>query len=273
MQREHPGMWANVPDRGKEAVYSRVQQQLPGIVQKLMDEIGEHIDQLLDPKIMVIDQFQRNPELVVRIFRDFGQKELNLMIAFGFVFGFLLGIPVAFLDHTFHQWWLLPILGVFVGWTTNLLGMQLIFEPTEPKRFLGVKVHGLFLRRQDEAAEVYAQIIADDVLTLENIGDFLLDGPRGDRTRQLLTDELGPAIDQAAGPVRAAVRVAVGTREYDTIRDSVAQEAGGHTMTAFKDPEFSEQQSEKIYSLIAERTKELPLGRLRGDDALGDQGR
>jgi hypothetical protein len=258
MQREHPGMWANVPDRGKEAVYSRVQRQLPGIVQKLMDEIGEHIDQLLDPKIMVIDQFRRNPELVVRIFRDFGQKELNLMIAFGFVFGFLLGIPVAFLDHTFHQWWLLPILGVFVGWTTNLLGMQLIFEPTEPKRFLGVKVHGLFLRRQDEAAEVYAQIIADDVLTLENIGDFLLDGPRGDRTRQLLTDELGPAIDQAAGPVRAAVRVAVGTREYDTIRDSVAHEAGGQTMTAFKDPEFSERQSEKIYSLIAERTKELP---------------
>ena len=258
MQEEHPGMWANVPPRGKEAVYSRVQQQLPGIVGRIMDEIGEHIDQLLDPKIMVIDQFQRTPELVVRIFRDFGQKELNLMIAFGFVFGFLLGIPVAFLDHTFHQWWLLPILGVIVGWTTNLLGMQLIFEPTEPRTFLGVKVHGLFLRRQDEAAEVYAQIIADDVVTLENIGDFLLDGPRGDRTRQLLQDELGPAIDQAAGPVRAAVRVAVGTREYDTIRESVAESAGGHTMTAFKDPEFSEQQSEKIYDLIAKRTKELP---------------
>ena len=29
-------------------------------------------------------------------------------------------------------------------------------------------------------------------------------------------------------------------------------------MTAFKDPEFSEQQSERIYTLIAGRTKELP---------------
>ena len=65
----------------------------------MTDEIGIHIDQLLDPKIMVIDHFRENPSLVVRIFRDFGQRELNLMVAFGFVFGFILGIPVAVVDH------------------------------------------------------------------------------------------------------------------------------------------------------------------------------
>ncbi len=96
-----------------------------------------HIDQLLDPKVMVIEHFRANPALVVRIFRDFGQKELNLMVAFGFIFGFLLGIPVAIVDHWFGLWWLLPVLGVLVGWTTNALGMWLIFEPPEPKRILG----------------------------------------------------------------------------------------------------------------------------------------
>ena len=52
----------------------RVQAQLPGVVRTVTDEIGEHIDQLLDPKIMVINHFQSNPALVVRIFRDFGQR-------------------------------------------------------------------------------------------------------------------------------------------------------------------------------------------------------
>jgi hypothetical protein len=88
------------------------------------------------------------------------------------------------------------VLGIVVGWITNALGMWLIFEPTEPKRYFGIKFHGLFLRRQDEAAEVYAKIIADDVITLERIGDFLMDGPRGDRTRQMLATRDGPAIDQ-----------------------------------------------------------------------------
>ncbi len=258
MRREHPALWRDLPPRARHAVVARVQAQLPGIVHTVTDEIGEHIDQLLDPKIMVINHFQRNPALVVRIFRDFGQRELNLMVAFGFVFGFGLGIPVAVVDHWFGVWWLLPVLGVVVGWATNALGMWLIFEPTEPRRILGIKVHGLFLRRQDEAAEVYARIIADDVITLENIGNFLLDGPRGDRTHQMLADALRPAIDGAAGPARGAVRVAVGARRFDNIREAVALEAADRTIKPFQDAEFNRQQSQKIYSLIVTRTKELP---------------
>ncbi len=258
MRRESPDLWRDLPLRGRQAVIGRVQVQLPGVVRTVTDEIGEHIDQLLDPKIMVIDHFRKNPALVVRIFRDFGQRELDLMVVFGFVFGFGLGVPVAIVDHWFGQWWLLPVLGVVVGWATNALGMWLIFEPPEPRRILGVKVHGLFLRRQGEAAEVYAQIIADDVITLENIGDFLLTGPRGDRTQQMLAEAMRPAIDNAAGPLRGAVRIAVGSRRFDNIREAVALEAVDRTIGPFRDPEFSRQQSEKIYRLIATRTKELP---------------
>jgi uncharacterized membrane protein YheB (UPF0754 family) len=258
MRQEQPGLWQNVPPRVKQAVYIRVQQQLPEIVRQITDEIGLYIDQLLDPKLMVIDHFDRNPALVNRIFRDVGRKELRLMVNFGFIFGFLFGIPVAVIDHFAHQWWLLPLLGVIVGWTTNLLGMYVIFEPVEIRKIGPFKLHGLFLRRQPEVADVYAGIIADDVVTLENIGNFLLDGPSGDRTRQMLEEAMGPAIDRAAGPARAAVRVAVGTSEYDSIRESVAQEAADYTMTPFRDPEFSRHQSEKIRKLFAARTRELP---------------
>ena len=258
MRREHPRLWDNLPPRVREAVIERVRQQLPEIVRHIMDEIGNHIDLLLDPKLMVIDHFERNPDLVVRIFRDIGKKELRLMVNFGFIFGFLLGIPVAFIDHALHQWWLLPILGVIVGWTTNLLGMQLIFEPVEPRKIGPFKLHGLFLRRQDEVADIYAGIIADDVVTLENVGATLMDGPRGDRTRQMIATAMRPAIDRAAGPARAAARVAVGTREFDSIRDQFALEAVDRTITPFRDPDFSRRQSDKMRKLIAERTRELP---------------
>ena len=258
MRREHPDLWNDVPPRAKQAVYGRVNEQLPAIVFQITEEIGTYIDQLLDPKLMVIDHFDRNPALVNRIFQDVGKRELRLMVNFGFLFGFLFGIPVAIITHFAQQWWLLPVLGVIVGWTTNLLGMWVIFEPVEVRHVGPLRLHGLFLRRQNEVADVYAGIIAEDVITLENIGNFLLDGPRGDRTRQMLEEAMGPAIDRAAGPARAAVRVAVGTREYDNIRDSVAEEAVGYTMTPFRDPEFSRHQSEKIREMFAARTRELP---------------
>lgn len=154
MRRERARLWRDLPEPARQAVYARVQAQLPGIIHRVTQEIGTHIDQLLDPKIMVIDHFERNPKLVVSIFRDFGQRELNLMVTFGFIFGFALGVPVALVDHWFGQWWLLPVLGVVVGWATNALGMWLIFEPPERRRILGVPVQGLFPRRQSEAAEV-----------------------------------------------------------------------------------------------------------------------
>jgi uncharacterized membrane protein YheB (UPF0754 family) len=258
MRREQPGLWADVPQRAKDALYARVQQQLPDIMRQITGEIGLYIDQLLDPKILVIDHFQRNPALANKVFKDVGSRELRLMVNFGFLFGFLLGIPVAVITHFVTDWWLLPLLGIIVGWTTNLLGMWVIFEPVEETKLGPFKLHGLFLRRQNEVADVYASIIADHVVTMENIGDFLLNGPRADRTEQMLYEAMLPAIDRAAGPLRGVARVAVGTREYDTITDAFARESREHTMTPFRDPEFGRHQSQNIRKLFAQRTKELP---------------
>ena len=52
--------------------------------------------------------------------------------------------------------------------------------------------------------------------------------------------------------------MAVGTREYDAIRDSVATEAVDYTMTPFADPDFSRHQAARIQELFAERMRELP---------------
>ncbi|MGI8921415.1 MAG: hypothetical protein ACR2HD_07055 [Solirubrobacteraceae bacterium] len=258
MVRENGQLWRDLPPRVREAVHARVLEQLPGIVHEVTDQIGRNIDQLLDVKLMVIAHLEAHPELANRIFTDVGQRELRLMINFGFVFGFVLGIPVVVITELVHQWWMLPLCGVVVGWVTNLLAMKLIFEPIEPRQLGRWRMHGLFLRRQPEVASVYAGIIAEDIVTLGNIGQQLLHGPRSDRTRLLLESSLRPAVDRASGAARSAVRVAVGTREYDAIRESVAIEAVDYTMTPLTDPEFNRRQGASVRTLIETRLREMP---------------
>ena len=265
MRREHPRMWEDIPPQLRNAMIQRVQGQLPSIVGKITGELGDNIDELLDPKLMVIDHFREHPELVVRIFRDFGAKELRLMVIFGFIFGFLLGIPVAVADSMIFEtsWrgqlpWILPTLGVFVGWTTNLLGMWLIFDPAEPKRVLGIKMQGLFPRRQSEAAEVYADLIAAEVITLERIGNFLVEGPHGDATKRLLGNALGPVVDQAVGFYRPAAWAIMGKDRYARISSAVAADVADRTLVPFRDVEFGAQQAANIQRLVAQRTRELP---------------
>jgi uncharacterized membrane protein YheB (UPF0754 family) len=257
MEREHPQLWHDLPPRVREAVHERVRGELPGIVHDVTDQIGSNIDQLLDVKLMVIRHLEENPEIANRIFLGVGRKELKFIVNFGFWFGLVLGVPVVAITHFLPHWWVLPILGTAVGYITNLVAIKMIFEPSEPRHIGRFKIHGLFIRRQMEVADIYAGIIADDVVTLSNIGEELLEGASSDRTRYMIETAMRPAVDRATGPARSAVRVAVGTREYDAIRDSVAVESVEYTMTPLSDAAFNERQSASVRKLISERMREM----------------
>jgi uncharacterized membrane protein YheB (UPF0754 family) len=259
MSREHPRLWADLPPQIKARIHARVQEQLPDIVRELTNEIGANIDQLADVKLMVIKRFEEQPDLANRVFLDMGQRELKFIKNFGFFFGFALGIPVAVITHFASSfWWLLPILGVIVGYITNWVALWMIYEPAEPRQIGPFRIWGLFIRRQPEVADAYARIVADEILTVRNFGRELLQGPRADRTRRLIETAMGPAIDRATGPARTAVRVAVGTKEYDRISRAFAAEPVAQMMSPLQDPEFSRSQSVTMRKLIAERMRELP---------------
>ncbi len=255
MEREQPELWRELPTQVKDMIHRRVQSQLPAVIRELTDQIGDHIEQLVDVKLMVIKRF--DPELANRVFLDMGQRELKFIQNFGFFFGFLLGIPVALLTHFVTFWWLLPLLGIAVGWVTNWAALWMIYEPPEPRRIGPFRVHGLFIRRQHDVAEVYARIVADEILTVSEFAGELLHGPQSDRTRVLIESSMRPALDRAVGPARRAVRVAIGSREYESIREAFATEPVEHMMEPLTDPEFSRTQSGAIRKLITERIRAM----------------
>ncbi len=256
MRQENPQLWHDLPPIIKEAVFARVRGQLPAIVQNITAEIGKNVDQLIDAKLMVISYFVEHPELLNELFLIMGRKELRFMQNFGFYFGLPMGFVLFGILQVLPQWWVLPLGGVVIGWIVNWLGITMIFEPVHPSWWAPWR-QGLMLKRQAEVTEMYAQMVADKVITLQNIGNELMTGPRSDRTLQLLEDSLRPAVDKAVGPARAAVRVAIGSKEYDQIRSSVAAEASGFAPIAFNDAEFSKQQSSKIYAFISTQMKEM----------------
>ncbi len=53
------------------------------------------------------------------------------------------------------------------------------------------------------------------------------------------------------------MRVAIGTKEYDRIREDFATGGADYTMTPLQDEAFNEQQAKKLRTLMIERMKEL----------------
>lgn len=258
LTREHPRLWINTPAQIRERVHERVQEQLPDIVRDVTDQIGRHIDHLLDIKMMVIRHIEARPELANRIFLEVGRKELDFVVNAGLGFGMLLGVPIVVVHQLVDSWWVLPIAGVLVGYLTNWIAIKMIFLPIRPVKLGPITLHGLFMRRQPEVSVVYSRIIAEDVITLRNIGREFLSGPQADRTQQMIRAALRPAVDRALGPARAAVRMALGRREYEQLSSAVVEGAAGYTMVPLTDEAFNLQQSSRIQALIEQRMLELP---------------
>lgn len=258
MMREDPQLWRDLPPAVRRRIHRRVQEQLPEVVPNVVDAIGERIDELLDVKLMVIRHIEAHPELANKVFGSVGDRELKLIVNLGFVFGFLFGIPVAVVAALVGSPLVLLVFGPIVGWITNWLAILMIFEPVEPRKIGPLTVHGLFLRRQQSASEVYAHVIADEIVTVRNIALELLRGARSDKTRQVIAGALRPAIDRAAGPLLPVVQLAVGRREYAAIREGVAEEGVERTIAPLADPHFNRRRAHEIRSMIAERMRQLP---------------
>ncbi|MCM6777198.1 hypothetical protein NDR87_27290 [Nocardia sp. CDC159] len=255
--REHPQLWFNLPSQIREMVHERVRQQLPDILRELTEELGNNIEQLLDVKQMVIRYFQSRPQLLNMVFQVLGAKELRFMQNFGFYFGAPMGVVLVFILHWFpHPLLVLPIGGVIIGWVVNWIGINLIFEPAYPKWWCPWR-QGLLIKRQPEITEGYADLVASQIMTVANIGDELLNGPRSDRTMQVLEDTLRPATDRALGPARGALKFMIGSRDYETLQTRFADEAKNLAPVAFADPAFNAQQSKSVGQYIAKQMAAL----------------
>ncbi len=257
MKQYYPTLWANIPPSVRAAIHARVEAQLPELVRALTQEIGANIDQLLDVKLMVIGYMEDDPTLANMIFQEMGRRELRLIVHFGFVFGFVLGIPLLFLTLAFPVWWIVPICGAIIGYVSNYLAIAAIFEPVRPVKIGPFRLQGLFIKRQRQVADVWARIISERIVSLQNIGYELFNGPRADRTRKMIENLMRPVVDRAVGVARMPVRAAIGAHTYDSMSRVAVAEATDLASGALLDAEFNRQQSAQIRSLVAEKTREM----------------
>jgi len=253
--------WAALPPPARAAVVQRVRRQLPGAVHRLMRDVADNIEDLVDVRMMVVDLFGERKDLIVRMFRTAGDKEFRFLVASGFWFGALLGVPQMLLawlaGDAISPLVLLPVAGVLVGYATNRLALRLIFEPVEPRTWFGVTFQGLFLRRQEEVAEVYCHVVTRDVLTLRNFIDRMLTGPRSDRTHALIHRHVGALVDESMGVIRPAVELAVGREELAQLNVAAERRAVTLSAASLDDPAFNAERAAIVEVQMRERMVEM----------------
>lgn len=218
-----PGLWEAAPERVRKILIERVKAESPAVVRAIMADIKADIGAVFDLKEMVVGNLTRDKTLLNRIFQEAGSGEFKFIRNSGLYFGFAIGCVQAVAWATTHSPLVMPLFGAFTGWFTDWLALKMIFEPKQPKRYLGLFTwQGLFLKRRREVAAEYGRLIAREVVTPKAVIDSVLRGPLSDRLFQMVQKHVQKMIDDQAGLAKPIVVLAVGSAKYEAMKRLVA---------------------------------------------------
>jgi len=256
MYEVQPVLWDNLPMFVKDRIYQWARQQLPSRIEELVEDFGDDLDDLVDLKALLSRELQHHPDLMNRIFKQAGAVELQSVINRGALIGALLGALLVPFWISYPQPWVLPVGGFAIGFITNWLAINLIFAPLRPRRMLFWKLQGLFLQRQDEISDIWAQLVAEELITVEKVADAMINGRHGARTRSILQKHLRPMLDNSM-VMRLAAQVTVGMSGYTDLKRAMNDKAVLATRDVFSDPAFNKERAPVVAGVLAGQMKAL----------------
>ncbi len=224
MRRHMPFAWPLVPKQTKQAIYKRAAMRAPLMVELMLDQVKTEVHDLFDIRSMVVEHLTKDKDLLNRLFQKVGEKEFQFVARSGFYFGFLFGIIQMLVWYNFPFWWILPLGGLLVGYVTNWLALKLIFRPLKPLNLGIVTFQGLFIKRQPQVADAYGKLVANEILTMNNIAAYVMQGSSADHLIEQLQEQLTEEIDKAAGLNKPLLTLASSKEKYEKIRADIAEE-------------------------------------------------
>ncbi|RPF46672.1 uncharacterized protein DUF445 [Thermodesulfitimonas autotrophica] len=115
---------------------------------------------------------------------------------------------------------LLPVVGAFIGWITNLLAIKLLFRPYKPYRIWRWTLQGVLPRRRYELARCAGEVIEREVLSVDDILQRLREREVPERAASLLREAVRQAVlKRVPGWVPAGVKKTLAEALSDLVGD------------------------------------------------------
>jgi uncharacterized membrane protein YheB (UPF0754 family) len=257
LAQQKPGLWETLPEFVRSRVIKRVQDDTPAAVAEMMREVRENIHEFFDLKHMVITNLVRDKALLNRIFQQVGRQEFKFFGNAGFYFGFAIGLVQMTVWLFYKAHWVLPAFGLVVGFVSDWIALQLLFWPKQPTRTLGFNVQGLFLKRQQQVASEYGELIAKQIITPHNIIEEILHGPASDKVIALVQRHVTAMVDEQAGVARPLLAFAIGSTKYQAIKAVVAQKLVLRLPEALRSVEHYAEDAMNVRGTVVEKMQQL----------------
>mmetsp|Transcript_24240 Transcript_24240/g.67150 ORF Transcript_24240/g.67150 Transcript_24240/m.67150 type:complete len:410 (+) Transcript_24240:124-1353(+) len=218
-----PQVWGGIPQAVKDDIIVTADSESGQFLREFMKDMQRHIYDVVDIKEMCVNACVQNKHLIVQIFKECGDKEFAFIRQSGFYFGAMFGVIHMVIFMFYKANWVMPVFGFLVGTATNWLALKVIFSPTQPRTFLGITFHGIFMRRQREVSAIFARVICVEILHIKAIWNAVFQGSRMTNFTAMLRAHTLVFTDKLVVEVEPLAVAAMGSERFLQMKEDIAR--------------------------------------------------
>lgn len=275
MLERYQGIWNNMPYAIRRRIYAHAHKELATVMKSLVLDLTYNVERLVDMRQMIVRKMESDRKLMVDMFLRVGKKEINFIWKISALIGFGFGIIQMGIFYFVPQHWTVPFFAAIWGALTNWIAIWMVFNPVEPRYIPFIRVfrrdeegvhlmlphihryswQGGFMKRQDEVSSVFAEIVVNELVTLENIMHEMMYGAKADETRTLMKKHLYDLLESPV--VATTLKMGMTSRELDEFKDTIIDKSIDATMVPIRSPELNTSRASKIFGLFESRIRAL----------------
>jgi len=122
------------------------------------------------------------------------------------------------------MFWLQPFIAAFTGWFTTWIAIFMLFHPRKPINFLGLKIQGIFPKRQRQVAEKLGVMVASELIHFDEIAVQLQDPAMLSGLTPTIEKHLDNFLQVKLKEKMPVISMFVGTGTLDKIKEGMLEE-------------------------------------------------
>jgi len=159
--------------------------------------------------------------------------------------------------------WTLPFIAALVGWFTNYVAVKMLFHPKRPVNILGIyTLQGIFPKNQRQVAEKIGRMVADELLSSEDLKEKLSNPENLLSIKELVEAKIDYYLNVTFPknyPITAAF---VGEKLKTKFKDQVMNEVHDSVPAVIDSYMANIEEKFNVEQIIREKVNQLPPERL-----------
>ncbi len=119
---------------------------------------------------------------------------------------------------------LLPVISALIAWFTNWIAIKMLFHPRRPVNILGMKIQGIFPKRQQQIAASLGALVARELLHFDEIAVRLKDPQQLSVVRPHIEQHLDHFLQEKLKEKLPVISMFVGQGTLEKIKEGLMEE-------------------------------------------------